>query len=85
MFIESISDGLVSSPPTGRAMLQMLAIVAEMERSFITERTIAGSQQPKRRVASEDARGLLTRSRPAGLRRSETLARACPRLHPRSA
>lgn len=42
VFIESISDGLNSSTPTGRAMLQMLAIFAEMERSFIAERTIAG-------------------------------------------
>ncbi|KSU55461.1 recombinase family protein [Microbacterium enclense] len=42
VFIESISDGLNSSTPTGRAMLQMLAIFAEMERSFIQERTTAG-------------------------------------------
>ncbi|GAA1523075.1 DNA invertase Pin-like site-specific DNA recombinase [Microbacterium ginsengiterrae] len=42
VFIESISDGLNSSTPTGRAMLQMLAIFAEMERSFIQERTRAG-------------------------------------------
>ncbi len=42
VFIESISDGLNSSTSTGRAMLQMLAIFAEMERSFIAERTIAG-------------------------------------------
>lgn len=42
IFIESISDGLNSSTPTGRAMLQMLAIFAEMERSFIQERTVAG-------------------------------------------
>ncbi|MFP1601895.1 recombinase family protein [Microbacterium sp. 2216-1] len=40
--IESVSDGLNSSTPTGRAMLQMLAIFAEMERSFIQERTTAG-------------------------------------------
>ena len=42
IFVESISDGLNSSTPTGRAMLQMLAIFAEMERSFIRERTVAG-------------------------------------------
>lgn len=42
VFIESISDGLNSSTPTGRAMLQMLSIFAEMERSFIVERTKAG-------------------------------------------
>jgi DNA invertase Pin-like site-specific DNA recombinase len=42
VFIESISDGLSSSTSTGRAMLQMLAIFAEMEREFISERTVAG-------------------------------------------
>ncbi len=42
VYVESISDGLNSSTPTGRAMLQMLAIFAEMERSFIRERTTAG-------------------------------------------
>ena len=42
VFVESLSDGLNSSTPTGRAMLQMLAIFAEMERSFIVERTTAG-------------------------------------------
>jgi DNA invertase Pin-like site-specific DNA recombinase len=42
VFVESLSDCLNSSTPTGRAMLQMLAIFAEMERSFIVERTTAG-------------------------------------------
>jgi len=42
IYIESVSDGLNSSTPTGRAMLQMLAIFSEMERSFISERTTAG-------------------------------------------
>lgn len=40
--IESISDGLNSSTAMGKAMLQMLAIFAEMERAFIVERTTAG-------------------------------------------
>jgi len=42
ILIESVSDGLNSGTPMGRAMLQMLAIFAEMERSFIVERTTAG-------------------------------------------
>jgi len=42
IYIQSTSDGLSTSTPTGRAMLQMLAIFAEMERSFIQERTLAG-------------------------------------------
>ncbi|MGH8953703.1 MAG: recombinase family protein [Microbacterium sp.] len=40
--IRSLSDGLDSTTPTGKAMLQMLAIFAELERSFIQERTMAG-------------------------------------------
>ncbi|WP_213817027.1 recombinase family protein [Glaciihabitans sp. dw_435] len=42
IFIESIADGLNSSTSTGRAMLQMLAIFAQMEKEFISERTVAG-------------------------------------------
>jgi DNA invertase Pin-like site-specific DNA recombinase len=52
IFIESISDGLNSSTPTGRAMLQMLAIFAEMERTFIIERTRAG-------LAAKRAQGVI--------------------------
>lgn len=52
IFIESISDSLNSSTHTGRAMLQMLAIFAEMERSFISERTAAGLAAAKARGRS---------------------------------
>lgn len=40
--VRSIADGLDSTTPTGKAMLQMLAIFSEMERTFISERTVAG-------------------------------------------
>lgn len=40
--IHSVADGLDSTTNTGKAMLQMLAIFAELERSFIRERTTAG-------------------------------------------
>jgi len=42
ILIESVSDGLNSGTPMGRAMLQMAAIFAEMERELIRERTTAG-------------------------------------------
>lgn len=42
IYIESVSDGLNSATPMGRAMLQMAAIFAEMERNLIAERTVAG-------------------------------------------
>lgn len=47
IFIESIADGLNSSTPMGRAMLQMASIFAEMERNIIAERTVAGLQAAK--------------------------------------
>ena len=40
--VRSLSDGLDTTTPTGKAMLSMLAVFAEMERSFISERTTAG-------------------------------------------
>jgi DNA invertase Pin-like site-specific DNA recombinase len=40
--IRSLSDGLDATTPTEKAMLQMLAIFAELERSFIQESTMAG-------------------------------------------
>lgn len=42
VLIESVSDGLSSATPMGRAMLQMAAVFAEMERFLIRERTTAG-------------------------------------------
>jgi DNA invertase Pin-like site-specific DNA recombinase len=52
IFIETVSDGLNSSTQMGRAMLQMLAIFAEMERAFIQERTRAG-------LAAKAAQGIV--------------------------
>lgn len=42
IFIESVSDGLNSQTPMGRAMIQMAGIFAQMERDLIAERTVAG-------------------------------------------
>jgi DNA invertase Pin-like site-specific DNA recombinase len=50
--IRSLNDGLDTTTPTGRAMLGMLAIFAEMERSFISERTTAG-------LAAKRAQGIV--------------------------
>lgn len=47
IFVRSISDGLDTKTPTGRAMLGMLAIFAEMERGFIQDRTRAGLASAK--------------------------------------
>lgn len=45
--IESIADGIDTKTATGRAMMQMLSIFAEMERAFISERTTAGLRAAK--------------------------------------
>ncbi|WP_104193872.1 recombinase family protein [Cryobacterium sp. M25] len=47
IYVRSISDGLDTTTPTGRAMLGMLAIFAEMERGFIQDRTRAGLASAK--------------------------------------
>lgn len=57
--VRSLSDGLDTTTPTGRAMLGMLAIFAEMERGFTRERTRAG-------LAAKKAQGV-TGGRPRAL------------------
>ncbi|WP_336653276.1 MULTISPECIES: recombinase family protein [unclassified Leucobacter] len=59
IFIESVGDGLSSSTPTGRAMLQMLAIFAEMERSFIRDRTKAGLAEARKAGRTGGRRAVL--------------------------
>ena len=43
--------GIDTETPTGRAMWQMIAVLAELERSLITERTRAGVKAAQRRGA----------------------------------
>lgn len=59
VYIESVSDGLNSATPTGRAMLQMLAIFAEMEKSFISERTRAGLAEARKAGRTGGRRAVL--------------------------
>ncbi len=40
--VVSIRDGLDSSTTQGQIMMKLLSVVAELERSFIRERTVAG-------------------------------------------
>ncbi len=44
-YLYSVKEGLDSSDPANKAMLQMFAIWAEMERSNINSRTMAGRRQ----------------------------------------
>ena len=46
---QSLTESIDTQTPTGRAMWQMIGILAELERSIIAERTRAGMQAARRR------------------------------------
>ena len=45
----SLTEAIDTTTPTGRAMWQMIGILAELERSLISERTRAGVKAAQRR------------------------------------
>src|ERR1035437_2361799 len=45
----SLTEAIDTETPTGRAMWQMIGVLAELERSLIIERTRAGVKDAKRR------------------------------------
>ena len=45
----SLTEAIDTTTPTGRAMWQMIAVLAELERSMIAERTRAGVKAAQRR------------------------------------
>jgi DNA invertase Pin-like site-specific DNA recombinase len=45
----SLTEHIDTDTPTGRAMWQMIGLLAELERSLISERTCAGVKAAKRR------------------------------------
>jgi DNA invertase Pin-like site-specific DNA recombinase len=45
----SLTEAIDTDTPTGRAMWQMIGVLAELERSMISERTKAGVKAAKRR------------------------------------
>src|SRR5271166_806448 len=46
---KSLTEAIDTETPTGRAMWQMIGVLAELERSLITERTRAGVKAAQRR------------------------------------
>ncbi|MGD0109457.1 MAG: recombinase family protein [Rhodopila sp.] len=46
---KSLTEAIDTETPTGRAMWQMIGVLAELERSLITERTQAGVKAAQRR------------------------------------
>jgi DNA invertase Pin-like site-specific DNA recombinase len=45
----SLTEAIDTTTPTGRAMWQMIGVLAELERSLIVERTQAGMTEARRR------------------------------------
>jgi len=46
---QSLTEAIDTTTPTGRAMWQMIGVLAELERSLISERTRAGVKAAQRR------------------------------------
>jgi len=46
---QSLTEAIDTTTPTGRAMWQMIGVLAELERSLISERTRAGVKEAQRR------------------------------------
>ncbi len=69
--VVSIRDGLDSSTTQGQIMMKLLSVVAELERSFIRERTIAGLAARRRKGEWAGARGRWIPSAQSRLKRCD--------------
>ena len=57
----SLTEAIDTTTPTGRAMWQMIGVLAELERSLISERTHAGVSAAKKRGVKFGRKPKLTR------------------------
>lgn len=58
---QSLTEAIDTETPTGRAMWQMIGVLAELERSMITERTRAGVKAAQRRGVQFGRKPKMTR------------------------
>jgi DNA invertase Pin-like site-specific DNA recombinase len=65
----SLTEAIDTETPTGRAMWQMIGVLAELERSLITERTRAGVKTAQRRGVKFGRKVKLTPDRLATARK----------------
>jgi DNA invertase Pin-like site-specific DNA recombinase len=65
----SLTEAIDTETPTGRAMWQMIGVLAELERSLITERTLAGVKAAQRRGVKFGRKVKLTPDRLAHARK----------------
>ena len=56
----SLTEAIDTATPTGRAMWQMIGVLAELERSLISERTRAGVKAAQRRGVKFGRKAVLT-------------------------
>lgn len=61
----SLTEHIDTATPTGRAMWQMIGVLAELERSMITERTRAGIKSAKARGVKFGRKAVLTKQQVA--------------------
>jgi DNA invertase Pin-like site-specific DNA recombinase len=66
---KSLTEAIDTETPTGRAMWQMIGVLAELERSLITERTRAGVKAAQRRGVKFGRTAKLTPDRLAHARK----------------
>jgi DNA invertase Pin-like site-specific DNA recombinase len=66
---KSLTEAIDTETPTGRAMWQMIGVLAELERSLITERTRAGVKAAQRRGVKFGRKAKLTPDRLAHARK----------------
>src|SRR5215510_710860 len=66
---KSLTESIDTATPTGRAMWQMVGILAELERSLIQERTKAGRAAAKARGVKMGRKPLLSASQVAHARK----------------
>jgi DNA invertase Pin-like site-specific DNA recombinase len=57
----SLTEAIDTDTPTGRAMWQMIGVLAELERGLISERTLAGAKAAKARGVKFGRKPKLTR------------------------
>lgn len=59
---QSLTEAIDTETPTGRAMWQLVGVLAELERSLITERTRAGVKEAKKRGVKFGRKAKLSRA-----------------------
>jgi len=73
----SLTEAIDTTTPTGRAMWQMIGVLAELERSLIVERTQAGMKEARRKGVKFGRKKKLT---PAQITKARKLIEAGERV-----